>query len=784
MRKSLEFYVNQRSAGCYTRPMIVSVGHRLGRFEILGQLGAGGMGDVYRARDTQLGRDVAIKTLPTAFAGDPDRLRRFEREARAAASLNHPNILAVHDVGVDDGVPFIVTELLHGETLREQMNGKPLPPRKAVDYAVQIASGLAAGHDRGVVHRDIKPDNLFVTKDGRVKILDFGLARMTDPGSSGDSTITLDGAAIGPVLGTASYMSPEQARGLRTDHRSDIFSLGVVMFEMLAGFAPFRRGNTPETLGAILHDDPPPLTGVIRIARPLEQIVRHCLEKAPEERCQSVRDLIFDLDALPADALTSESAPASVRRAPRMGKRVAFASVLIAAVAIASALGYIAGQRRNPSAAAVETPAYRVHRLTELAGIEESPSISPDRKYVAFTGNEHGQRQIFVRLLGGGAPTMVTKDAVDHQSPRWSPDGDSLVYFSPARSGQTQGEIWRIPALGGSPRHVVDSIGDADVDARGRLACFQLNGGGIQLVTVSLDGTGLQVVARFTGDYHLHPRWSPDGQWIAFQKGDGLRYDIFVVARGGGEPRKLTNERIIMRGLTWRPDSAAIVYASSGASTVPYLPPMALWEVTLDRGVPRQISSQEAWYEQPDIHSSGLLSAARMRMRLDLWRFPFGGSPQENVRGATQLTQQTGEVLTPTGSPDGRQFAYLSDSGGHANVWVRSDSGLRQITFEDDAAVAMGVPIWSPDGRSIAFVSSKGRMGFDFGVWVVNPDGTDPRNVAGRGLGMAWSPDSRWIYYAEFSSGPLLKVPSAGGAPIKVRSEPTRNVIGLYDATL
>ncbi len=764
--------------------MIVSVGHRLGRFEILAQVGAGGMGDVYRARDPQLGRDVAIKMLPTAFAGDRERRRRFDREARAAASLNHPNIVAVHDVGVHDDIPFIVTELLDGETLREQMNGKPLPPRKAVDFAVQIASGLAAGHEGGIIHRDIKPDNLFVTKEGRVKILDFGLARMIDPGSSGDATITLDGVPVAPVLGTAAYMSPEQARGLRADHRSDIFSFGVVLFEMLAGFAPFRRGSAPETINAILHDEPPELGEVVRVARPLEQIVRHCLEKSPERRFQSVRDLIFDLNSLPSGALTSEFTPASKRAERSMAKRFLFGAMLIASVAGAALIGYVAGERRTAPTAVGASATYRVHRLTNLSGLEESPSISPDRKYVAFTGSVNGRRQIFVRLLAGGPPILVTKDAVDHRSPRWSPDGDSLVYFSPAHSEQPQGEIWSIPALGGSPRHVVDSIADADIDANGRLACFQLNAGGIQLVTSSLDGTDVQVIARFSGDYHLHPRWSPDSRWIAFQKGDGLRYDIFVVPGTGGEPRKLTNERIIMRGLTWRPDSAAIVYASSGESTVPYLPPMALWEVELDRPLPRRISPAEAWYEQPDIHRSGLLSTAAMRMHLDLWRFPFDGTPQENVRGAVQITRQTGEVLTPTSSPDGRQIAFLSDSGGHANVWVLSEASLRQITFEDDPGVAMGVPVWSPDGRSIAFVSSKGRTGFDFGVWLVNPDGTNKRNIAERGLGMAWSPDSRWIYYAEFSSGPLFKVSSSGGTAITVRSEPTRNVIGLHGGTL
>jgi eukaryotic-like serine/threonine-protein kinase len=784
MGNSLEFCRNRaRRPLLYSARMNVSVGQRLGRFEILGQLGAGGMGDVYRAHDPQLVRDVAIKTLPSALSIDPDRLRRFEREARATARLNHPNILAVHDVGVHEGIPFIVTELLEGETLRHHMNGRPLPPRKAVDCAIQVASGLAAGHDRGVVHRDIKPDNLFVTRDGRIKILDFGLAKMIDP-TSGEATVTLDGAPLAPVLGTAIYMSPEQARGLRIDHRSDIFSLGIVLYEMLAGYAPFRRASTPETLSAILHDEPPELAGVVPVARPLEGIVRHCLEKAPDERFQNVRDLIFALNDLPDEAYQSAATPKILSRRHR--RRMAYASLLLAAALLAAIAGYLAGKSRVLPPPLAQTATYRVHRLTDLAGIEEFPSVSPDRKYVAFTGRVKGQRHIFVRLLAGGSPTQVTRDAVDHRYPRWSPDGNSLVYFSPARPDQVQGEIWRIPSLGGSPRHVMNCIGDADVSRAGRLACFRLSAGNAQLVTASLDGTDVQAIARSVSEYHLHPRWSPDGQWIAFQKGDGLRYDIFVVPAAGGEPRKLTNERNIIRGLAWLPDSSAIVYSSSGGSTIPYLPSMTLWQVTLDGGLSRQISPAEVWYEQPDIHPSGLLSAAMVRMHFDLWKFPFGRVPVENVRRAVQISRQTGQVLTPSNSPDGSEVAFLSDSGGHGNLWVLSTRTelLRQITFEDDPAVSLGVPVWSPDGRAIAFVSSKGRTGFDFGVWLVNPDGTNQRNIARQGLGVAWSPDSQWIYYAESSAGPLYKISASGGSPIKVRPELTRNVIGLYGATL
>ena len=577
-------------------------------------------------------------------------------------------------------------------------------------------------------------------------------------------------------------MSPEQARGRRTDHRADIFSLGVVLYEMLAGFAPFRRRTVAETIGAILHDEPPSLTSTVPVGAAVERIVRHCVEKTPEARFQNARDLMFDLQSLSESAWTERPRISRLR----ISKRNGLVALVLLAVSAAGVLGYLAGRDATPARATPPTMMRTVQRLTDMPGLEESPAISPDRKQVAFTAGVNGPRQIFVRLLAGGSPVQITSDPVDHEAPRWSPDGNSLVYFSPGRPDQAQGAIWSIPALGGSARRVIDSTGGGDVSRNGRLSCFRLAAGSVQLVTAALDGTDVQVLARSVAGSHLHPRWSPDGQWIAFQRGDGVRYDIFVISRSGGEPRKLTDERDIIKGLAWLPDSSGIVYGSSRGSTIPYLPPMTLWQVPLDSRVRRQITPGDAWYEQPDIHASGLLSAARMQMRFEIWRFPFEHVPTENVRRAAQLTRQTGQVLTPTGSADDSEIAFLSDSGGHGNLWVLSNQSgrLRQITFESDPRVSIGVPVWSPDGRSIAFVSSKGRTGFDFGVWLVNPDGTNLRNIARQGLGMAWSSDGRWIYYSESSAGALYKIPSSGGTAIKVRSELTRNVIGLHGATL
>src|SRR5882672_10885401 len=311
--------------------MAIATGTRLGPYEIQAPLGAGGMGEVYRARDTRLGREVAVKVLPSAFASDPDRLRRFEHEARAAGQLNHPNILVIHDVGVHEGVPYLVSELLEGETLRERMEGGALPPRKAIDIALQIARGLAAAHERGLVHRDLKPENLFVLRDGRAKILDFGIAKLTRPegAAAGDGKTAAGAARSAPtatidtdpglVMGTAGYMAPEQVRGQPADHRADIFAFGAILYEMLSGRRAFRGDTSAETMTAILREEPPEISREGRPLPPaLDRIVRHCLEKSPQERFQSASDVAFALEALSG---ISDSGPKPKVAAPGSRRR-------------------------------------------------------------------------------------------------------------------------------------------------------------------------------------------------------------------------------------------------------------------------------------------------------------------------------------------------------------------------------------------------------------------------------------------------------------------------------
>jgi len=315
--------------------MNLTPGSKLGPYEIVSLLGAGGMGEVYRARDSRLKRDVAVKVLPQALSLDADRLRRFEQEALATAALNHPNILAVFDIGTHEGAPYVVSELLEGETLRERVRGGPLVMRKALDYALQIAHGLAAAHEKGIIHRDLKPDNLFITKDGRVKILDFGLAKLTQPEAGAHTSLATATQATeaGVVMGTAGYMSPEQVRGVAVDPRSDIFSFGAILYEMLSGKRAFHGETSADTMSAILKEDPPDLSETGRNVSPaLERIVQHCLEKNPESRFHSASDIAFDLEHLSGTSGASARVAAVAAAPPRGKLLLALAAGLVIAV--------------------------------------------------------------------------------------------------------------------------------------------------------------------------------------------------------------------------------------------------------------------------------------------------------------------------------------------------------------------------------------------------------------------------------------------------------------------
>jgi eukaryotic-like serine/threonine-protein kinase len=768
--------------------MALAAGTKLGPYEIVASLGAGGMGEVYRAKDPRLGRDVAIKVLPAYFLRDPDRLRRFEQEARAAGALNHPNILAVYDVGTHDGAPYLVTELLEGMTLRDRLSGGALPARKAVECAVQVAQGLSAAHDKGIVHRDLKPENIFVCRDGRTKILDFGLAKLTAPEAGDETAADLelrDETGKGVVLGTAGYMSPEQVRGEKADARSDIFSFGVVLYEMLSGQRAFAGRSAADRASAILKEDPPELRATGRnIPTAVDRIVRHCLEKNPQERFESARDLAFHLEtALPdSEPGAAVLVPAQHQwRTRSLGWVTACLAIVCLTILAAVGAGWWYRGRLQRDHGDVT-----FLRLTDFAGLQSSPAFSPDGKSVAFVSDSTGSRQIWIRLLAGGPPLQITHDAGDHLEPRWTQDSAAIIYYTPPPEGDAQGTLWEISALGGSPRRLVSSMSGADISHDGkRLTFFRLNGKQMELVASDRNGSNAKVVMQAVVSFsYRQPRWSPDDSSIAYlHSRENWADDVYVVPSAGGSTRQVTDDNTLMSGLAWVADGSRIVYSSARGSTVLYLPTMHLWSISPAGKDLHQLTFGESADENPDIDHDGRIVVSRRHMHFDIWKFPVDGDPAENVRRAVRVTHQTGQVQTPTLSPNDREMAYLSDNGGHGNLWVMDLAGgeTHQVTYETDSATVMGVPVWSPDGNLITFATnSPSRLGHGVGYWLIHPDGSGMHLAVPEGAWAAWSGDSKWLYYADSSpvrdtgGFRLLKFPVEGGSAVVIRSDNAR----------
>lgn len=412
----------------------------------------------------------------------------------------------------------------------------------------------------------------------------------------------------------------------------------------------------------------------------------------------------------------------------------------------------------------------QVERITDFVGVKESPAISPDNKTVAFVAPVNGRKQIWIRLLAGGSPLQLTHDDADHENPRWTPDSSSLIYFTPNPSPAEPGTIWELSALGGVTRKIASAMSGADISHDGRrIAIFQLRGADLALVTISFDGTLLREIKRFPKAYgYDFPRWSPDDRWIAYVRGWSYMFDfsLQIISSEGGEPLDVAHGEIL-RGLSWLPDSFHLVYSSSSGSTILYPPIFNLRMISRTGDGDRQLTFGEVSYVEPDV-VAGRLSASRVRIQSDIWSFPVSGSPQQNTRDALRITRQTGQAQTPSVSPDGKEFVYLSDSGGHGNLWVATTDGskTRQITFERDPSVVIGVPIWSPAADRIVFILTRqGRTG----EWVVNSDGSNLRQLVTLGSGASWSPDGRWLYYGKEHC--IEKIPVDGGPAERVRCQ-------------
>jgi len=491
-------------------------------------------------------------------------------------------------------------------------------------------------------------------------------------------------------------------------------------------------------------------------------VVEKALEKDPAERYQSMREMVVDLRRL-ARSKTEEAvheAPASV---PRRHTWLWAAGVALALVA-----GAGVSRLWMPRAAA---PSYiQSQRLTDFVGIEEQPAVSSDGKLVAFVAPDKGRRQVWVRSLGGGAPKPVTQDNADHEHPRWAPDSTNLIYYSGAEKEGEPGTLWEVAAIGGTPRPIAISLGEGDISHDGlHIATFQRQGNQTVLAILKRDGT-LERVKQVTGDsIFSSPRWSPDDHSIAFDGSQDLtlNHKIYVTDSGDGAP-KLVASASQIQGLAWLPNGSGLVYASSAGSTMVYPPIFNLRTVSKDGGPERQLTFCCDSYVEPDIVAPGKVFVSRVKMQSDIWRYPVAGSPEENTNNGLQITHQTGQIQTPSVSPKGDEIVYLSDSGGHSNLWVAKVDGSsppRQILFEQDPAVGIGVPVWSPAGDKIVFVRPHGAAAAE---WLVNPDGSGPREFIQDGRSPVWSAKGEWLYYTD-QNNCIHKIPAGGGNPVDVR---------------
>lgn len=742
--------------------MQVLAGDSLGNFRILAPLGKGGMGEVYRARDLRLDREVAIKILSASLANDAGALARFEREAKAVAALSHPNIIAIHGFEKADDRFFVVMELLEGESLRERMSRSRMPTRSASDIADKIVAGLCAAHARGIIHRDLKPENIFLTRDGQIKILDFGLAIFRDCDEAADPSATVGLLTeAGAVLGTPSYMSPEQASCKIADARSDIFSVGSILYEMFTGVRAFARPTTAETLTAIIREDVEFPASTKNVPDRVQSIVLRCLEKDSARRFQTASDLAFAL---------SQSSNAEPWRTSSSFRWKTLA--IVAALAFAAlALWAIPRWMQNPK----RPQAIEFQRLTDFAGLEEAAATAPDGKAVAFVADAKGTRQIWVRLLAGGAPLQITHDAGDHLFPRWSQDSSFIYYYVPPEEQENSGTLWQVSALGGSPRRLANSVSEADVSHDGKkLTFFRMGGSGVDLVSSDTDGSNQHLISSFPSATHCrNPRWSPDDSSIAYNMGN-LTWadDLYIVPEHGGEPRQITHQKQFISGLSWTAAGDGIVYATASGNNLLYLSTTELWFASRSGSNPLQLTYGDVSYQWPDVDSQGNVVASANTIHFDIWKFPIDGPPDKNVLRGGRITHQTAHVQTPSVSPDERQMAYISDSGGHGNVWIKDlrSGDTRQIT-SIKGAIKVGVPLWSPRGDKIAFV--EWPLGGDVEYWLVDPDGSNLHRLITSGIGANWSGDSRWLYYSSASDAKsiLYKIPSGGGDPVPVRKD-------------
>ena len=755
------------------------IGASVSHYRIDEKLGEGGMGVVYKALDTRLDRYVALKVLPAERVSDPERRRRFAQEARSASALNHPNIITIYDIAESDGAQCIVMEYVKGRTLDHLAEHKPLRVNQALKYAVQIADALAKAHSAGIIHRDLKPANIMVTEDGLVKVLDFGLAKLTEQSESDEFVATATVAAQpsteeGTIVGTVAYMSPEQAEGKKLDARSDIFSFGAVLYEMVTGQRAFHGSSKIFTITAVLRDEPKPVRAIAPGVPPdLEKIINRCLRKDPERRFQHMADVKVMLRDLMEDSSVEQQL--SVPPPKRRSRAILWIAGALALVVIAVAAAWLAGGgKAGPEAPLAVVP------FTTYPGRQIMPAFSPDGNQVAFVwdGEDRQNFDIYVKLIGPGRPLRLTTNPAPDVDPAWSPDGRSIAFVRKPSEDRTQ--IMLVPALGGQETKVAECRSLSARLAWSPDGKWLITGAQIppetrqSLVRLSVETGEMQRLTNPPAAANLGdelPAISPDGRSLAFSRCATNSFsEIYLLPLAGnmmpgGEPRKLNLGAAWVGGPAWIDEGREFLFVHGVGRAA------GLWRVsTATSASPRPLGLPGFGQRAPAVSRQGhrLIYVNQVR-DTNIWGLDLA-DPTHPAGPPVKLIYSTEREVSPQFSPAGDRIAFSSNRSGHYEIWVSDASGQNQLQLTSLGATVTGSPRWSPDGQKIAFDASEAGP---YHIYLVNADGGKPRRLtsgASSDIIPAWSKDGATIYFGSNRTGEfqIWKMSLAGGIPVQI----------------